>query len=60
MIVDSRRQQREHSPIHINMAAVESQKLQVPEDLCVVKVQRRLFKLRRLKKFCVPPKTLTN
>ncbi|KAM9571072.1 uncharacterized protein ACWYII_046330 isoform 1-T1 [Salvelinus alpinus] len=65
MIVDFRKQQREHPPIHIEGTAVE--KVESFKFLCVhitdsvvKKAQQRLFKLRRLKKFGLSPKTLTN
>ena len=73
MIVDFRKQQREHPPIHFNGTAVE--KVESFKSLCVhitdklkwsihtdsvVKAQQLLFNLRRLKKFGLAPKTLTN
>ena len=74
LIVDFRKQQREHPPIHIDGTVVE--KVEGFKFLCVhimdklkwsthtesgvKKVQQRLFNLRRLKKFGLSPKTLTN
>ena len=63
MIVDFRKQQREHPPIHIDGTAVEKvesfQFLCVHITDCVVKkAQQRLFNLRRLKKFVLAPETL--
>ena len=73
LIVDFRKQQKEHAPIHINGAAVEKVEglsssaytsLTIQKgphtDSEVKKVQQRLFNIRRLKKFVVAPKTLTN
>jgi hypothetical protein len=74
LIVDFRKQQREHSPIHIDGTAVEKVEsfkflgVHIPDKLkwsthtdSVVKVaQQRLFKLRRLKKCVLAPKNLTN
>ena len=71
MIVDFRKQQREHPPIHIDGTAVEKVesfkflgvhitdklKLSNHTDSVVKKVKQRL---RRLKKFGLSPKTLTN
>uniref|UniRef100_A0A8L0DMF9 Reverse transcriptase domain-containing protein n=1 Tax=Oncorhynchus mykiss TaxID=8022 RepID=A0A8L0DMF9_ONCMY len=74
MIVDFRKQQREHSPIHIDGTVVErvssfkflgihiTDKLNwsTHTDSIVKKAQQRLFNLRRLKKFGLSPKALTN
>ena len=74
MIVDFRKQQREQPPIHIEGTAVEKVeslkflsvhitdklKLSTHTDGVVKKAQHRLFNLRRLKKFGLSPKTLTN
>ena len=71
MIVDFRNQQRDHPPIHIDGTAVESFKFlgvhitdklkwSTHTDHLVKKAQQRLFNLRRLKKFGLSPKTLTN
>ena len=74
MIVDLRKQQREHPPFHINGTVVEkvesfnfldvhiTDKLKwaTHTDSGVKKAQQRLFNLRRLKKFGLSPKTLTN
>ncbi|XP_064877276.1 uncharacterized protein LOC135572772 [Oncorhynchus nerka] len=74
MIVDFRKQQREHPPIHIDETVVErvvsfkflgihiTDKLNwsIHTDSIVKKVQQRLFNLRRLKKFGLSPKALTN
>ena len=74
MIVDFRKQQREHIPIHIDGTAVKkvesfkflgvhiNNKLKWPNhtDSVVKKAQQRLFNLRRMKKFVLSPKTLTN
>ena len=72
--MDFRKQQREHPPIHINGKAVEKVesfkflgvhitdklKLSTHTDSVVKKAQQHLFNLRRLKKFGLSPKTLTN
>uniref|UniRef100_A0A8C8I2H8 Metalloproteinase inhibitor 2 n=1 Tax=Oncorhynchus tshawytscha TaxID=74940 RepID=A0A8C8I2H8_ONCTS len=75
MIVDFRKQQREHTPpIHIDGTVVErvasfkflgihiTDKLNwsTHTDSIVRKAQQRLFNLRRLKKFGLSPKALTN
>ncbi|XP_055747902.1 uncharacterized protein LOC129829915 isoform X1 [Salvelinus fontinalis] len=74
MISDFRKQQREHPPIHIEGSAVEKVesfkflgvhntdklKWSTHTDSVVKKVQQRLFNLRRMKKFGLSPKTLTN
>uniref|UniRef100_A0AAZ3PLI8 Alkylated DNA repair protein AlkB homologue 8 N-terminal domain-containing protein n=1 Tax=Oncorhynchus tshawytscha TaxID=74940 RepID=A0AAZ3PLI8_ONCTS len=74
MIVDFRKQQREHPLIHIDGTVVErvvsfkflgvhiTDKLNwsTHTDSIVKKAQQRLFNLRRLKKFCLSPKALTN
>ena len=74
MIVDFRKQQREHPPIHIEGTAVEKVerfkfhgihitdklKWSTHIDSVVKKAQQRLFNLRRLKKFGLLPTTLTN
>uniref|UniRef100_A0A8L0DMU0 Reverse transcriptase domain-containing protein n=1 Tax=Oncorhynchus mykiss TaxID=8022 RepID=A0A8L0DMU0_ONCMY len=74
MIVDFRKQQREHPPIHIDGMVVErvvsfkflcvhiTDKLNwsTHTDSIVKKAQQRLFNLRRLKKFGLSPKALTN
>ena len=66
MIVDFRKQQSEHPPIHIEGTAAE--KVKRFKFLCVhinklkwskKKEQQCLFNLRRLKKFGLSPKTLT-
>jgi hypothetical protein len=73
LIVDLRKQQREHPPIHINGTTVEKVKsfellgVHITDklkwsnhtDSVVKKAQQCLFKLRRLKKFGLAPKTLT-
>ena len=72
-IVDFRKQQREPLPIHIEGTAVEVDSLKflcvhitdklkwsTHTDSVVKKSQQRLFNLRRLKKFGLSPKTLTN
>ena len=70
MIVDFRKQQREHPPIHIDGTVVErvvsfkflgvhiTDKLNwsTHTDSIVKKAQQRLFNLRRLKKFSLSPK----
>ena len=74
VIVDFRKQQREHPPIHIDGTVVEE--VERFKFLCVnitnklkwsthtdsvgKKAQQRLFNLRRLKKFGLSSKTLTN
>ena len=72
MIVDFRKQQREHPPIHIEGTAVDKVKSlkflgeriadelkwSTHTDSMVKKVQQRLFTLRRLKKFVLTSKTL--
>jgi hypothetical protein len=74
MIVDFRKQQREHPPIHIDGTAVEmvesfkfhgvhitgKLKWSTHTDSVVKKAQQRLFNLRRLKKCGLTPKTITN
>ncbi|XP_055776853.1 carboxypeptidase N catalytic chain isoform X2 [Salvelinus fontinalis] len=74
MIVDFRKKQREHPPIHIDGTVVEkvesfkflgvhiTDKLNwsTHTDSVVKKAQQRLFNLRRLKKFGLSPKALTN
>jgi hypothetical protein len=74
MIVDFKKQQREHPPIHIEGIVVEKVerlmflsvhitdklKWSTLTDSVVKKAQQRLFNLRRLKKFGLSPKTLTN
>ena len=74
MIVDFRKQQREHPPIHINRAAVEKVesfkflgihitdklKWSTHTDSVVKKAQQHLFNRRRLNTFGMSPKTLTN
>ncbi|XP_064865159.1 uncharacterized protein LOC115108497 isoform X2 [Oncorhynchus nerka] len=74
MIVDFRKQQREHPPIHIDGTVVErvvsfkflgvhiTDKLNwsTHTDSIAKKAQQRLFNLRRLKKFGLSPKALTN
>ncbi|KAM9411203.1 uncharacterized protein ACWYII_026026 [Salvelinus alpinus] len=74
MIVDFRKQQREHPPSHIEGIAVEKVesfklvgvhitdklKWSTHTDSVVKKAQQYLFNLRRLKKFGLSPKTLTN
>uniref|UniRef100_A0A4W5KI64 Alkylated DNA repair protein AlkB homologue 8 N-terminal domain-containing protein n=1 Tax=Hucho hucho TaxID=62062 RepID=A0A4W5KI64_9TELE len=73
LIVDFRKQQRERDPIHIDETAVKVESFKflsvhITDDLKwftttdseVKKVQQRLFNLRRLKKFGLAPKTLTN
>ena len=73
MIVDFRKQQREQPPIHIDETAMErvvsfkflgihiTDKLNWSSHTdSVVKAQQRLFNLRRLRKFVLPPKALTN
>ena len=72
MIVDFRKQQREHPPIHIDGTVVErvvsckflgvhitdKMKWSTHTDSVVKKAQLRLFNLWRLKKFGLSPKTL--
>ena len=72
--MDFRKQQRERPLIHINGTAVEVEesfkslgehitdklKWTTYTDSVVKKVQQSLFNLRRLKKFGLTPKTLTN
>ena len=74
LIVDFRKQQREHSPIHVNGTAVEkvesfkfleahiTDKLKwiTHTDGVVKKVQQSLYNLRRLNKCGLSPKTLTH
>ena len=74
LIVDYRKQQREHPPIHIDGRVVErivsfkflgvhitdKLKWSTHTDSVVKKAQQHLFNLRRLKKFGLPPKSLTN
>ena len=73
MIVDFMKQQREH-PIHIDRTVVEkvesfkflgvhitdNLKLSTHTESMVKKLQQCLFNLRRLKKFGLSPKNLTN
>ena len=74
MIMDFRKQQRDHTPIHIDGTAVEKvesfkflgvhitdkMKWFTHTDSVVKKAQQHLFNLRRLKEFGLSPKTLTN
>uniref|UniRef100_A0AAZ3R432 Alkylated DNA repair protein AlkB homologue 8 N-terminal domain-containing protein n=1 Tax=Oncorhynchus tshawytscha TaxID=74940 RepID=A0AAZ3R432_ONCTS len=74
MIVDFRKQQREHPPIHIDRTVVEKVesykflsvhitdklKWSTYTDSMVKMAQQRLFNLRMLKKFGLSPKTLIN
>ncbi|KAM9429722.1 uncharacterized protein ACWYII_017740 [Salvelinus alpinus] len=74
MNVDFRKQQREHSPIHIDRTVMEKVehfkflgvhitdklKWSTHTDSVVKKAQQRLFNLRRLKKFGLSLKTLTD
>jgi hypothetical protein len=74
MIVDIRKQQREPPPIHIDgtveekvesfkflsLHITDKLKWSTHTDSVVKKAQQRLFNLRRLKKFCLSPKTLIN
>ena len=74
MIVDFRKQQREQPPIHIDGTVVErvvsfkflgihftdKLKWSTHTDSTVKKAQQHLFNLRRLKKFGLSSKTLTN
>jgi hypothetical protein len=74
LIVDIRRQQIEHDSIHIDGTTVEkvksfkflgvhitdNLKWSTHTDSMVKKAQQHLFNLRRLKKFGLAPKTLTN
>ena len=74
MIMDFRKQQREHPPIHIDQTVVEKVerfkflcvhimdklKWSTNTDSVVKKAERLLFNLRRLKKFGLSPETLTN
>ncbi|KAM9403078.1 uncharacterized protein ACWYII_029909 [Salvelinus alpinus] len=74
LIMDYRRQQREHAPIHIDGAAEErvksfklvgvhitdNLKWSIHTDNVVKKAHQCLFNLRRLKKFGLAPKNLTN
>jgi hypothetical protein len=74
LIVDYRKQQREHAFIHIDGTTVEkvksfkvlgihitdNMKWSTYTDSVVKKAQQCLFNLRRLKKFGLAPKTLTN
>ena len=74
LIVDFRKQQREQPSIHIDGTVVErvgsfkflgvhitdKLKWSTHTDSMVKKVQQNLFNLRRLKKFGLSPKTLTN
>jgi hypothetical protein len=66
LIVDFRKQQREHAPIHINGTAVEIFKFlgvhitdylkwSTHTDSVVKKAQQRLFNIRRLNKFGLAP-----
>ena len=73
LIVDFRKQQREHTHIHIDGTAVEKvksfkslgvhitdyMKWSTHTESVVKKAQQCLFNLRRLKKFGLAPKTLT-
>ena len=73
MIVDFRKQQREHPPIHIEGTAVEKVesfkfqgvhitdklKWSTHTDSVVKKAEQCLFNLRRLNKFGLSPKSLT-
>ena len=73
LIMDFRRQQRVHPPIHINRTTVETVKsfkflgLHIIGNLkwsthtnsVVKKAQQCLFNLRRLNKFVLAPKTLS-
>ena len=73
IIVDFRKQQGEHPPIHIDGTAVEKVdsfkflgihitdklKLSTHIDSMVNKAQQHLFNLRRLNNFGLAPKTLT-
>ena len=72
--MDFRKQQREHPPIHIDGTVVQRMegfnflgvhitaklKWSTHTDSVVKKAQQPLFNLRRLKKFCLSPKALTN
>ena len=68
MIVDFRKQQREHPPIHIYGTVVErvvsfkflGVHITTNTDSVVKKAQQRLFNLRRPKKFGLSPKALSN
>uniref|UniRef100_A0A673ZB86 Reverse transcriptase domain-containing protein n=1 Tax=Salmo trutta TaxID=8032 RepID=A0A673ZB86_SALTR len=75
MIVDFKKQQREHPPTHIDGTAVEKVeslfkllRVHIPDklkwstytDSVVKKAQQRLFNLRMLNKCGLSPKTLTN
>ena len=74
LIVDFRKQLREHPPIHIDGTAVEKVeglkllsvhitdklKWSTHTDSVVKKEQQSLFNIRSLKKFVLAPKTLTN
>ena len=75
LIVDFRKQQREHAPVHIDGAAVEQVesfkflgvhitddhlKWSIHTDSEVEKAQQRLYNLRSLNKFVVAPRTLTH
>jgi hypothetical protein len=65
LIVDFRKQQREHPPIHIDRTTVEKVESfkflgSHITDSVVKKAQQQFFNIRRLKKFCLAPKTLTN
>jgi hypothetical protein len=74
MIMDFRKQQREHPPIHIYGTTVEKVesfkflgihitdklKWSTHTDSVLKKSQQHHFNLRRLKKFGLPPKTLRN
>ena len=73
MIVDFRKQQREHTPIHIEGTVVEKvesfkfldvhitdkMKWSIHTDSVVKKMQQYLFNLSRMKKCVLSPKTLT-
>ena len=73
LIVNFRKQQREHTPIHIDRTAVEKVEsfkfliVHITDNLnwtthtdsVVKKVQQCLFNLRRLKRFGLATKTLT-
>jgi hypothetical protein len=74
LIMDFRKQQREHAPIHINRTTVEKVKrfkflgVHITDNLkwtthtnsVVKKPQQGLFIRRRLRNFGLAPKTLTN
>ena len=72
MIVDFRKQQREHHPYphrrdssgevgkFLGVHITDKLKLSTHTDSVVKKAQQHLFNLRRLKKCSLSPKTLTN